>query len=281
MPDPERLLNTLRRAITACRDTPGRRGRVVRLQDIDEVMVVGDLHGNIENFRRLLARADLANHPRRHLVIQEVIHGPYRYPTGGDKSHQMVDVVAALKCQYPRQTHYLLGNHELAQWTEREIIKAEQDLNGLFRDGVAEAYGNRADEIYAAYIELFTALPALLLTPNRICICHSLPTPGRLATFDLAVLEQDDVSEEEYRPGGVLFSVVWGRDTTRSNATEFLARVDADLLITGHIACEEGFEVPNDRQIILDSLGAPAGFCLVPADRPLTHQELLEAITTI
>jgi hypothetical protein len=139
MPDPERLLTTLRRAVLAFRDTPGRRGRFVALEDVDEVLVAGDLHGNLENFRQILHRADLAAHPRRHLVLQEVLHGPFLYPGGGEKSHQLVDLIAALKCQFPRQVHFLMGNHELSQHTRRRICKDDYDLNTLFYQGVETA----------------------------------------------------------------------------------------------------------------------------------------------
>jgi len=150
MPDPVRILSTLRRAIQCFRQTPGRRGRVVDLQDVDEVLVAGDLHGNLENFRQLLTRANLAQNPRRHFVLQEVVHGPYFYPAGGDKSHQLLDLTAALKCQFPRQVHFLLGNHELAQCTQRRVSKGDLDLNEVFREGVGTAYGGRAPEVYAA-----------------------------------------------------------------------------------------------------------------------------------
>ena len=58
-------------------------------------------------------------------------------------------------------------------------------------------------------------------------------------------------------------------------------KVDADLLITGHIPCEKGFEVPNDRQVILDCMGSPACYCLLPADRPLAHDELVGCVRTL
>ena len=104
MPDPDRLLHTLARAAAAFRATPGRTGRLVRLPaDAADVLVGGDLHGHLGNFQALLKRADLARHPARHLVLQEVVHGPNRYPGGGDKSHQLLDLVAALKVQYPDQ----------------------------------------------------------------------------------------------------------------------------------------------------------------------------------
>lgn len=278
MPDPERILTTLRRAMQCFRDTPGRRGRVIAPEDVAEVLVGGDLHGNVENFRRLLAKADLARHPRRHFVLQEVIHGPYQYPSGADKSHQLLDLTAALKCQFPRQVHFLLGNHELAQYTHRRIGKGDLDLNDSFRAGVDAAYGGRAGEVYAVYEELLAVVPLALRTPNRILLSHSLPPASRLEDFDPAALERDESTAADVVPGGSVHALVWGRDTRPETIAAFLAKMDADLLISGHVPCENGFEAPNDRQLILDSLGSPAAFCLFPTDRPLSHAELIQHV---
>ena len=281
MPDPERLLTTLRRAVLAFRSTPGRRGRVVALEEVDEVLASGDLHGNVENFRQLLLKADLGKNPRRHLVVQELVHGPFHYAAGGDKSHQLLDLLAALKCQYPRQVHMLLGNHELSQWTNRRIVKGDLDLNQLFRLGVSTAYGERGDEVYAAYEALFAVLPLALRTPNRVFLSHSLPSAARAATFSLAALERDETLPGDLLPGGAVHSLVWGRDTSLDNVAAFLATVDADLLISGHIPCDRGFDVPNDRQLILDSLSTPACYCLFPTNSPLNHAELVARVATL
>src|SRR5262249_41375052 len=158
------------------------------LAEVDDVLVGGDLHGNVENFRGLLQRADLARHPRRHLVLQELVHGPFQYPGGGDRSHQLLDLLCALKCQYPRRVHLLLGNHELAKWTGRTIFKPDAALNAQSRQGVATAYGDRAEDVYAAYLELFAAVPLAVRTPNRVFLSHSLPAASRLDRFDFEVL---------------------------------------------------------------------------------------------
>jgi hypothetical protein len=281
MPDPNRLLRTLAQAVGAFRNIPGRHGRMVRLENAGEVLAAGDLHGNVENFRQLLEKAQLGKHPQRHLVLQELIHGPFRYPAGGDKSHQLVDLLAALKCQYPRQVHLLLGNHELAQWTGQAIAKSESELNALFREGLDNAYGPRAAEIYAAYLQLFALVPLAVRTPNRVFLSHSLPKAARLENFDAAILEHETHDEQDLRPGGAIHALVWGRDTGAATVERFLDKVDADLLITGHIPCERGFEVPNDRQLILDCMGAPACYCLFPVDHALTHQELVGYIGTL
>src|SRR5262249_54552596 len=157
----------------------------------------------------------------------------------------------------------------------RRIDKNDRELNEQFRKGVEHAYGRRAGEIHAAYGDFFAALPLALRTPNRIFLSHSLPSARRLEAFDPAVLQPDEVGTEELLPGGSVFALLWGRDTSQANVEAFLRKVDADLLISGHIPCEGGYETPNYRQLILDCLGVPAAFCLFPVDRPLTFQELV------
>ncbi len=281
MPDPNRLLATLRQAADAFRATPGRRGHLVVPKRVGEVFVAGDLHGNVENFRLILQKADLANNPERHLVLQELIHGHFHYPAGGDKSHQLVDLLAALKCQFPRQVHLLLGNHELAQETERIIFKGDESYNELFRRGTETAYGERAAEVYAAYLALFAVVPLAVRTPNRVFLSHSLPSAARLFVFDPAILEQEAHASADMRFGGAVYALVWGRDSSAENAEAFLRKVDADLLITGHIASDQGFAVPNERQLILDCVGTPACYCLFPTDRALTHEELVACVGTL
>jgi hypothetical protein len=278
MPVPDRLLRTIHRAAQAFDTTPGRTGRTVHIRDADEVFVAGDLHGNIENFRRLLTRAELAAHPRRHLVLQELIHGPFHYPSDGDKSHQLLDLVAALKCQYPTQTHLLLGNHELAQWQGEWIAKGDAELTQSFLDGINTAYGTRGAEIYDAYVRLFACAALAVRTTNRVFLSHSMPSRRRLPSFEPRILEQDEMENRHLAPGGAIHSLLWGRDTSQGVADTFLQLVDADLLITGHIPCEKGFESPNSRQIILDCMASPAAYCLFPANRPLTHQELVACV---
>jgi len=276
MPDPVKLMTTIRKAADFSRAMLGRHGRVIHLLDATEVMAVGDLHGNIGNFQKLIKIADLGKHPRRHIVMQELIHGRFTYPNGTDKSHQAVDLWCALKCQFPTRVHYLPGNHELAQWTNRLIAKDDQDLNASFRDGVRTAYGSRGDDIYAAYLELFALLPIAVRTPNRVYLSHSLPSAAALTNLDLSLLERDFHADADLVPGGLVYSILWGRDTSAVNAAAYLNNVDADLLVSGHVPCDAGFAVPNDQQVILDSLGAPAAYCLFPADTPFTHADLVK-----
>ncbi len=278
MPKPDRLLHTLVQAVASFRATPGRLGHVVYLPGTAEVMIAGDMHGSLENFRVFLQTADLAHNPRRHLVLQELVHGPFRYPGGGDKSHQLVDLLAALKCQYPARVHYLVGNHELAQWQNQRIGKGDVDQNQIFLAGLGEAYGPQAAEVYAAYLQLFAVADLAVVTANRVLMCHSVPSVKHLPAFDWALLETDQLPAGALVLGGSVHSLVWGRDLRQTHVEEFLNKVNADLLITGHIPCEQGYLVPNQRQLILDSLGTPACYCRFPTDRTLSQADLLNGI---
>jgi hypothetical protein len=261
--------------------TPGQRGHWIDISTADEVAVVGDLHGHVENFRRILGAVDLQGHPSRQLVLQEVVHGPFRYPGGGDKSHQLLDVVAALKCQYPTRVHFLLGNHELAQWTGQWIAKDELDLNDQFSAGVEAAYGSHAGAVYAAYLALFSVVPVVIRTTNRVLLTHSLPSASRSAEINAEMFQRETWEESDLQRGGCVYSLVWGRDTSESNVAAFLEMMDADWLVTGHIPCDNGFDVPNTRQIILDAKGTPAAYCVFSAKDAMDQQKLIQGISLL
>lgn len=278
MPAPDRMLAILRRATEFAARTPGRVGHLVHLQECAEVLVAGDLHGHIANFQVVLKAADLASHPQRHLVLQEVIHSEFQYPAGGDKSHQLVDLFAALKCQFPTRVHLLPGNHELSQMTNRIIGKGDATQNEGFIAGVRTAYGSAWQDIYAAYLTLFRTLPIALRTPNAVFLSHTMIAGRHLPNFNLVQLQQESFTDADYAPGGVVYGLLWGRDTSQETADTFLRKVDSELIVTGHIPTDTGYEVPNTKQLIVDCSATPAAYVLFPADRSITQAELLSGV---
>jgi hypothetical protein len=276
MPDPKKILTTIRRATELTRTTPGRKGGIVILDNAAEVMVVGDLHGNISAFKKVLTISALERHPRRHLILQELIHGPLMYPDDkGDRSHQLLDVFTALKCQYPDRVHLILGNHELSELTGRSIGKDGEELNAKFQRGIETAYGESAAEIHASYKSLFAALPLAVRTRNRVYVCHTLPDDRDLDTLDLELLKADVWPEDAMKRRGTIYALTWGRDTSPETADRFSAMVDAEFFVTGHQPCDEGFRQANHRQIIIDGTNPRACYCLFPADSPVTIESLM------
>ncbi|MBX7102671.1 MAG: metallophosphoesterase [Gemmataceae bacterium] len=267
------------KAAAVCRATPGRTGRLVQIADATDVLVAGDLHGQLQHFRRIFELAALGKHPRRHLVLQEVIHGPHAYPDGSDKSHQLLDLVAATIVQFPGRVHFLPGNHEFAQITNRPVAKANGDLNQLFRAGVDIAYGEHAELVYEGMTRLIEAAPLGVRTANRVFMSHSIPNGD--APWNAECLTAPVLPPESFAPGGDVYRLVWGRDLSSERVVRLLKQVDADLVVTGHIPCENGFQIPNEFQVVLDGQEAPAGYCLFPADRPITHAELVACAGTV
>ena len=283
MPDPTRLLNTIRRATDFFLTTSGRTGTVIQLDaSAEDVLVAGDLHGNIANFQSLLDRARLDRNPRRHLVLQELVHGEARYANGGCKSHQLVDLVSALKCQYPDRVHLILGNHELAELLNKPILKAGVRTNDLFRQGIDLAYGADSEQVFASYQTLFRALPLAVRTQNRVFLSHSFPEAADLDNeFDAAIFDAKSIAEIGGGQSVSLHDLVWGRDGDEQTARRFAALVHADLLITGHMPCLEGFRSPNSLQLILDCSRFPACYCLFPNQRSIGLTDLLDDVRTL
>jgi Calcineurin-like phosphoesterase len=278
MPDPQEILATIRKATELMLSTPGRSGSVIALNDADEVMVVGDLHGNLPAFRQALSIAALDRHPLRHLVLQELVHEINKNDDDRpDRSHRLVDLVSALKCQHLHRVHLILGNHELSELTGRIIGKDGHALNLRFRQGMELAYGARTQDVYEAYLVLFAALPLAVRTPNRVFVCHTLPDARYLEDLDLALLQADHWPEQAMKRGGTIYALTWGRDTTPETADRFAAMVDADWFITGHQSCSEGFRQANHRQIIIDGTNPYPAYCLFPALGSVTIESLLES----
>jgi hypothetical protein len=284
MPDPRKILATIRRASGLMRSTPGRIGSMVRLDErAEDVLVAGDLHGHVHVFASLLKLAALDSRPRRHLVLQEPTHDTRVDPDEGeiDRSHRLIDLICALKCQYPDRVHLILGNHELSELTGRSISKKGFALNSLFRQGVEAGYGEAADEVIAAYHDLFRALPLAIRTPNRVLMVHTIPDAADLDSLDPAFLLAEEWPPESTRRGGPVYALTWGRDLSAETADRFAGLVDADLFLIGHHACESGQANPNPRTVVLDGTDPHPSACLFPAKGPVDLSTLLAGIRVV
>ncbi len=285
MADPDLILRTVLKAADYFRQQPGRNGLIVDLSvaaGATELFVVGDLHGNVRNFRTVLRLADLTAHRQRHVVFQEVVHGPFRYPNDGCISHQLVDLIAALKCQYPERVHYIPGNHEVAELRQTRILKNGESQDVAFRAGLEHAYGSRADEIHRAYRLLFAALPVALRTENGVFVCHSLPADAVIRDgFEYAVFDRDQLSEDLLVYGSPLYRMLWGRRTSRAWGERFLERLGCHLAVTGHIACPEGYAVIDGFRLVVDASGQPAYGCLIPLGSKATMDVLQSHLVQI
>jgi hypothetical protein len=279
--DVAELIARMERATEANFCTMGRAGSTVVLDRslADEVMITGDLHGHRENFERILRTADLAHHPGRHLVLQEVCHGGPVYPQdGGCMSHLLLEEIARLVIEYPDRIHFLLGNHELAELSDYPIQKNRRMLNLVFRIGMQHRYGSHATKVRESYCPFLRSCPLAIRLPGGVFLSHSIPERTDQRGFDAALFKRSLKKAEYQRHEGPLFDMVWGRDYRPENARAFAQAVDAKVLINGHEPCETGYFVPNEYQIIIDCCGDNACYVIVPTDREYTQAEIVGKI---
>ena len=225
----ENVILVFNEAAEATWQTRGREGNVVVLTPelADDVMITGDLHGHRRNFNLICRQAALDQHPRRHLVLQEVCHGGPTYPqNGGCMSHAMLEDVARLIKKYPNRVHFILGNHELAELTDYPIQKNKQMLNLLFRLGLQQMYGVAADKVREAFRAFLRSCPLAVRLPGGVFITHTLPERVDLQSFDRSIFYRE-LDPSEFSEQGDFFQLVWGRDYREENAQAFAELIGA------------------------------------------------------
>lgn len=253
-PEVGAMLDQLDRAAILSRREPLREGNIVRLPEKDDVVILGDIHGDRENFEKVVDWAALHLHKKRYLVVQEVIHGGPHDPAGGDQSFRLLEEVAALKCRFKSQVQMVLSNHDLCEILGSVIAKAGRNASAPFWQGIENAYGQLWPEIHGAYRRFLTSLPLAVRLPNGVFISHSTPQSDALKRFDYGIFDRP-LTMDDYLPGGSVYELVWGRHHNQAAADEFAHRVDAEILITGHQTSMPGVKTPTSRHIILTSDG--------------------------
>jgi len=236
-------------------------------------MVTGDLHGHQGNFRRIVELANLARYRERHLVLQEVVH-ELRNSDEACRSYRLLETVARLKVNFPAQVHVLLGNHELSEFLDLEIGKRGRELNAAFDEGGRKAYGERWEEVKAAYRRFWKTGPIAVRTESRLFISHSTPRLEKMGDLCLDYFQRAAPEQILARESPV-YDMLWGRDYRPEASDEFARRMQADVLIVGHTPCENGIFAPNERHVIVDCTDFDGCYLLLPLARPLTQQEVL------
>lgn len=273
------LISDIRNAGKLAAAAHFRRGNEIVLPADGDVFITGDLHGDVDSFERIVALADLTHNPRRHLILQELVHGRDSEP-GECGSCVLTEKVARLITRFPRRVHLLLGNHEMAELTGRVIMKEGVVLNKLFEELVKARYDGHGEEALSTLHGLWRSLPLAARTPNRVFISHSTPSAQQLAGFTPEILRRPLV-DADFARSGAAYALCWGRDFAPETAERVAASLDADFLVVGHTPCTEGYQTPNRRHIILDSQGSSGKYLLAPLAGSLTYDELVGRIRPI
>ncbi len=259
--------------ISALRDQ-----QVIHLPAEGEVWMTGDIHDHRRNFDKLIRAADLGNHPERHLVLHELIHGDHFDANGAEESWITLVRAAELKCDFPSQVHFLLANHDLAQIHGEGIMKAGLSVCEAFNAGVKRDFGSSAATVTAAIAEFLLSLPLAIRTPGGLFFCHSLPTDAQMESFDFTVFNRPLTGPDYARRVGPVYQLIWGRNVTPSGVDRFADAVGAQIIVTGHQPQESGYLVNGPRHLILASDHNQGVFLPLDLSVSYTMQDLEQRI---
>ncbi len=207
MPDPSEVIETFETAAEENRLSSFRQEQTIVLPDTGEVWMTGDIHDHRTNFAKLIRHADLANNPNRHLVLHELIHGDHYDPNGAEDSWQTLYKAAELKCNFSRQVHFMLANHDLAQIQGEGIMKAGLSVCEAFTAGTPhrDFHHPRQRPSNFAISDFLLTSPLAIRCPNGLFFCHSLPADSQIADFDFTIFNRPLTGNDYQRRIGPVY----------------------------------------------------------------------------
>ena len=282
--DADAVCGVLHAAADACRRDLKRRGSTVHLGDSGTLIVTGDLHDDMNNFRRIVRYAGMDSASPDdpglpHLVLHEVIHGEASF-NGEDFSIRMLARVAALKAKFPEHVHVLLSNHELAQLLDEPIVKQGASVVEAFNDGIEFLYRDRAGDVREAVNAYVRALPLCVRGALGVMVAHSLPAPRFIERFDKGVIDRE-LEPEDLQPRGSAYEMVWGRYQNQLVTRELADAWGVDVFLLGHQPADYGTEPLCDNGIILASDHGHGVLLPVDLSKSVRRNQLLDRVVAL
>jgi hypothetical protein len=260
---PNAVADIFRRAAECNRNDPRREGNILRIEAGCEMLVTGDLHGDRANYGGILRYADMENHPRRRLVLQEIVHGPPDAQTQHDPSVEILFRAARLRVDHPEGVLFVLGNHDVAQVTGNEITKDGRGTCRDFNDTIKANFGPDADEIRSALEDFLLSIPLAIRTAGGVQISHSLPSPDRMGMAGTEIFSRA-YRPDDLRRGNPVYEWTWGRGQTPEQVDALADELGVSFFVVGHFHVEAGVKLVTPRMITLASDG-PRG-CVMTFD---------------
>jgi protein phosphatase len=235
-------------------------GRLVEMPPKGEVIIVGDIHGDLHSLVYILKNSGFLERSLKDKGISMIFLGDY-----GDRgvySPEVYYIILKLKDQFPENVILMRGNHEGPD----DLLASPHDLPIQLQ----EKFGKRGREAYAKTRELFNYLYNAILISERYIILHG-GVPSQVLTIDdlanadkthpkethLEEILWNDPNDEikgtypSPRGAGKLF----GEDVTE----KFLKMVNAKVLIRGHEPDKNGFKINHRNKVLtlFSRKGAP------------------------
>ena len=274
------VVNLLKAGVEANTTDKYRRGNVVFLPAVDNVIIAGDLHGHRRNFERILTCADLHNNRSRHLILQEIIHGGPQDSEESCLSYRLLFDVVRYKLDFPNRVHIIMGNHDIAFINNKKIMRNGKEMNRPMRSALDREFVQTSSNVKLAIKQFLFSQPLAVKCDNRIWLSHSLPSDRHLGKFDQKVLYRQ-LKNEDVAKQGSAYLLTWGRKHSQFLLDRLAKLFDVDVFILGHQSQEQGWGQAGENLIIVASDHNHGCLLRVDLAKPYTVQGLTGSIVML
>ncbi len=228
------------------------KGSLVEIQDPDNLVVIGDVHGDMESLRAIM-------HDINH---QKFLSDPNNkmiflgdYIDRGSNSAGVLRTVFYLKREYPNSVILLCGNHE--------AIDKYYCATHTFPNELSSRFEEMSGTIYDKVFSLFRLLPKVVIIKDRLLLIHGgIPTCVSENEFCDAV-SQDNLDEKIAEEllwndprSDIPDNLDWvesrrgfGRHFGKNVSKKYLASTQTKALVRSHEPCQ-GFKIDHDDMVL-------------------------------
>lgn len=151
----------------------GEPGALLELPDKLRLLIAGDLHAQVDNFLKILNEncllAHLASNSACLVVLGDAVHSEIsKEMENMDSSILMMDLIFKMKCHFPENFFYLLGNHDTF---DNELSKSGISQGVLLRKRLKELRG----DLYVEEMQKFYDLLPMVMKTDSCVACHAAP----------------------------------------------------------------------------------------------------------
>jgi len=239
-----------------------RAARTLILPDRGSCLISPDLHGCLEDYRRLkqIFLTELEVGDTHWVLLGDVIHGPsaeaarldpdlYGYR---DESWAIIEDLVALTEQHPGRIHYILGNHDHGHLGGQRTARFHPDEVAALED--------RLRPFQVARLRAFLDRALLAVAaPCGLLMAHASPD-ARLERFeDLDRVALDPEANDRYA-NHLLAAFLWPYGQPEQTTRRLLATVSRScrvrVLVHGHDRDEDGWFVDGRHALCPVIFGA-------------------------
>lgn len=220
-------------------------GDLVTLPRRGRAMVVTDLHGNLEDFKKIMNMWGKCFNHQCHLILT----GDFIHAMGRENDHsiEIIEEVQYYTAKYDT-FHPLLGNHEWATITKILIYKGGVNQNLTFEALLKETFPDAWEEKLEEYINFFQTLPVAVRTENGVFISHAGPVNVN------SIQDIINLTRNGYLDNQSLYDLLWRRDPKKRDVNQFLEKVDCQAMVVGHTPVD-GYKLKGNLLILSSSYG--------------------------